>query len=56
MNDTNGQLKSRSEARFSIKGSRTSLLYSSKQWVEVLNCLLDLESEKLTSMSNARYE
>ena len=27
MNDANGQLKSRSETRFPIKGSRTSLIY-----------------------------
>jgi len=29
MNDANGQLKSRSEARFPMKGSKTSPLYSS---------------------------
>ena len=45
MVDTNNQLKSRSEARFSMMGSKTSPLYSSRQWVEVLNCLLDLEHE-----------
>jgi len=39
MNNTNGQLKSRSEAEFPIKGSRTSL-YFSKLRVKVLNCLL----------------
>jgi len=31
MNDTNGQIKSRSEAEFPMKGSRTSPLYSSRQ-------------------------
>ena len=46
MNDANGQLKSRSEAGFPMKGSRTSPLYFSRQWVEVLNCLLDWESKK----------
>jgi len=30
MNSANGQFKSRSEARFSIKGSKTSPLYSSR--------------------------
>ena len=45
MNDANGQLKSRNEVGFPIKGSRTSSLYFSRQWVEVLNYLLDLESE-----------
>jgi len=30
MNDANSQLKSRSEAGFHMKGSRTSLLYSSR--------------------------
>jgi len=44
MNDANGQLKSRSEARFPMKDSRTSL-YSSRQWVDMLNCLLDWKSE-----------
>ena len=39
------KLKSRSEAGFPMKGSRNSSLYSSRQWVEVLNCLLDLKSE-----------
>ena len=43
MNNVNGQLKSRSEAGFSMKGARTFPLYSSRQWVEVLNCLLDWE-------------
>jgi len=42
MNDTNGQLKSRSEAGVPINGSKTSPLYSSRQLVEVLNCLLYL--------------
>ena len=28
-----------------MKGSKTSSLYSSRQWVEVLNCLLNLNSE-----------
>ena len=46
MNDANSQLKSRSEAGFPMKGSRFSPLYFSRQWVEVLNYLLDLESEK----------
>jgi len=45
MNNTNGQLKSRSEFELPMKGSRNSPLYSYRQWVEVLNCLLDLESE-----------
>ena len=45
MNDANGHLKSRSEAEFPMKGSKTSLLYSSRQWVEVLNCIIDLDSE-----------
>jgi len=45
MNDANGQLKSRSEDEFPMKGSRTAPLYSSRQWVEVLNYLFDLESE-----------
>ena len=45
MNDANGQLKLRSEVGFPVKGSRTFSLYSSRQWVEVRNCLLDLESE-----------
>ena len=40
MNDANDQLKTRSEARFSVKGSKTSPLYSSRLEVEVLNCLL----------------
>ena len=31
MNDANGQLKSRSEAGFPMKGFRTSPLYSSRQ-------------------------
>ena len=44
MNDANGQLKSRSETGFPMKDSKTSL-YFSIQGVEVLNCLLDLESE-----------
>jgi len=38
MNDANDQLKLSSEVGFPMKGSRTSL-YSSRQWVEVLNCL-----------------
>ena len=45
MNDANGQLKIRSEAGFSVKGSRTSFLYSSKLGVEVLKCLLVEMSE-----------
>ena len=45
MNNVNGQLKLRSEAGFPMKGYKTSHLYSSRQWVEVLNCLLDLEIE-----------
>ena len=45
MNDANGQLKSRSEVVFPMKGSRPSPLYSSRQCAEVLNCFLDLESE-----------
>ena len=45
MNDANGQLKSRSKTGFPMKGSMTSPIYFSRQWVEVLNCLLDLESE-----------
>ena len=40
MNYTNCQLKTRSEARFSMKSSRTSPLYSSKLGVVMLNCLL----------------
>ena len=44
-NDANGQLKIRSEAGFPVKGSRTSLLYSSKLEVEVLNCFLIEMSE-----------
>ena len=39
-NDINGQLKIRSEARFPVKGSRTSPLHSSRLRVEVLNYLL----------------
>jgi len=46
MNNANSQLKLRSEAGFPMKSFITSPLYSSEQWVEVLNCLLDLESEK----------
>ena len=45
MNDTNDQLKSRSEDGFPMKGSRTSPLDFSRQWVEMLNCLLDLKSK-----------
>ena len=45
INDTNGQLKKRSEAGFSLKGSRTSPLYSYRLGVEVLNCLLIEMSE-----------
>ena len=45
MNDTNSQLKTRSEAGFSVKGFRTSPLYSSTLGVEVLNCLLIEMSE-----------
>ena len=40
MNNANSQLKSRSEARFPIEGSITSL-YSSRLRVEVLNYFLD---------------
>jgi len=36
-NDAQGQLKLRSEAWFPIKGFKTSPLYFSKQWVEMLN-------------------
>ena len=45
MNDANGQLKSRSKVQFPMKGSKNSPLYSSRQWIEMLNCQLDLESE-----------
>jgi len=41
MNNEHGQLKSRSEVGFPIKGSRVSPLYSSSLRVEVLNSLLD---------------
>jgi len=36
LNDANGQVKTRSEAKFSVKGSKTSQLYSSRLGVEVL--------------------
>ena len=45
INNAKCQLKSRSEAGFPMKGFRTSHLYSSRHWVEMLNCLLDLESK-----------
>jgi len=45
MNCANSLLKSRSEAGFPMKCSRNSPLYSSKQWVDVLNCFLDWESK-----------
>ena len=56
MNDANNQFKSRSEARFPMKGSRTSSLYSSRQWVEVHNCLLDWESENWQVKNDASNE
>ena len=45
MNDINGELKIRSEARFPMKGSRTSPLYSSRLGIEVFDCLLIEMSE-----------
>ena len=45
MNNPNGQLKTRSEAEFPMKGSKTSPLYSSRFGVELLNCLLVEMSE-----------
>jgi len=41
INNANGLLKSRSEAGFLIKGSKTFPLYLSRLRVKVLNCLLD---------------
>jgi len=45
MNDANGQLKTRSEVVFPVKGSRTSTLYSFRLGVKVLNCLFVEMSE-----------
>jgi len=50
-NDANGQLKTRCEAGFPVKGSKTYSLYSSRLGVEVLNCLL-IEIVKPTNMLN----
>ena len=40
MNNANSQLKTRSEIRFPVKGSKPSPLYSSRLGVELLNYLL----------------
>ena len=42
--------KTRSEAKFPVKGSRTSPLYSSRLGVKVLNCL-PFEMSETTSMN-----
>ena len=44
-NDANSQLKTRSEAEFPVKGSKTYTIYSSKLEIEVFNCLLIEMSE-----------
>ena len=45
MNDAKGQLKIRSNARFFVKGFRTSPLYSFRLGVEMLYCLFIEMSE-----------